>query len=474
MTWVEQLAEFVHRTAFDQLSDAGRAQLKIRVLDSLGCALGALGAIPMARVRGQVEELDGTPSCTLIGGEKAPPDRAALFNGALVRYLDFNDSYLAAGETCHPSDNLGAVLAAAEYAHASGTDLLTALAIAYQIQCRLSDEAPVRARGFDHTVQGTYAVGAAVAKLLGLDLAQTANAIAICGTAFNSLRVTRTGRLSQWKGLAYPMIAACCVNAVFLAKHGVTGPLEVVEGNKGFAAAIAGPFQLDWRREDLERVRDTVLKRHNAEVHSQSAIEAVLRLRDENAIRSSEIARVDVDTFAVAFNIIGGGEEGDKELVATKEQADHSLPYLIAVALLDGEVMPRQFEPDRIARPDVQALLRRIHVGPRADYSARFPREMPARVTVTLRDGSTLSRELTSYPGFRTEPASWEATRAKFDRLSAPVASAALRQGIADAVANIEENDVSTLTGLLARARTPSAMDAERRQTIEERAWHPQ
>jgi phosphosulfolactate synthase (CoM biosynthesis protein A) len=95
-------------------------------------------------------------------------DRAALFNGALVRYLDDNDSYLAKGETCHPSDNLAAVLAAAEYADASGRDLLTALAVAYQVQCRLSDEAPVRARGFDHTTQGSYAAAAGVARAHGL------------------------------------------------------------------------------------------------------------------------------------------------------------------------------------------------------------------------------------------------------------------------------------------------------------------
>lgn len=82
----------------------------------------------------------------MIGGEPDAVDRAALLNGALVRYLDYNDSYLAAGETCHPSDNVGAVLAAAEHADGTGADLMTALAVAYQVQCRLSDEAPVRAR----------------------------------------------------------------------------------------------------------------------------------------------------------------------------------------------------------------------------------------------------------------------------------------------------------------------------------------
>ena len=118
--------------------------------------------------------------------------------------------------------------------------------MAYQVQCRLSDVAPVRAKGFDHTTQGSYAVAAGVSKALGLDEARTANAIAICGTAFNALRVTRTGALSHWKGLAYPNTAFSCTHATFLAMRGITGPLEVFEGNKGFMDAIAGEFKINW------------------------------------------------------------------------------------------------------------------------------------------------------------------------------------------------------------------------------------
>jgi 2-methylcitrate dehydratase len=157
-TRVEELAQFVCRSRWDEISELAREQLKLRVLDSLGVALGALDGEPVAMVREQVQEFGGAPLCTLIGGGKTAPDRAALYNGALVRYLDFNDSYLAPGETCHPSDNLAPVLAAAEYAHADGRTLLTALAVAYQVQNRLSEAAPVRPKGFDHTTQGAYAV----------------------------------------------------------------------------------------------------------------------------------------------------------------------------------------------------------------------------------------------------------------------------------------------------------------------------
>src|SRR5882724_12127745 len=199
MTTAQHLAAFIHQSTFDRVSIRAADQLKIHVLDALGCAIGAMNAPAADLIRTQLEDFGGAPICTLIGGGKNAPDRAAFYNGALVRYLDFNDSYLARGETCHPSDNVSAVLAAAEYAECPGRDFLTALAVAYQVQCRLSDEAPVRARGFDHTTQGSYAVAAGVAKALGLDATKTASAIAICGTAFNALRVTRTGALSHWK-----------------------------------------------------------------------------------------------------------------------------------------------------------------------------------------------------------------------------------------------------------------------------------
>jgi 2-methylcitrate dehydratase len=449
ITQAHALAAFVARASFDDISAAARGQLKIRILDSLGCAIGALEGEPIRALRAQIEDFGGNAHSALIGGGRTSPDQAAFYNSALVRYLDFNDSYLARGETCHPSDNLGATLAAAEYARRSGREFLTALAVAYQVQCRLSDVAPVRAKGFDHTTQGAFAVAAGVSKALGLDSARTANAIAVCGTAFNALRVTRTGALSHWKGLAYPNTAFGCVYATFLAMRGVTGPPEVFEGNKGFMETISGPFEIDWSREDLERVTRTIVKKYNAEIHSQSAVEGVLELKAEHDFIPAEVARVEIETFDVAYHIIGGGAEGDKRVVRTKEDADHSLPYIVAVAILDDQVMPEQYQPARIDRRDVQYLLRKIRVRPSADYSQRFPDEIPCRVTVTLNDGRVLTKEKRDYEGFHSRPMSWEAVARKFERLSAPYVDPELRREISDAVANLEAIQVGDLTRLL-------------------------
>ena len=463
MTVVEQLAEFAVRSDVASLSRSTLLQLKIRILDALGCALGGFDGDPVRRVRQFVADFSSDGRCTLIGGGRSAPDRAALYNGALVRYLDFNDSYLASRETCHPSDNLGAVLAAAELANADGATLLTALAVAYQVQCRLSDAAPVRDRGFDHTTHLAYSVAAGVARALSLDAPHTSDAIAISGTALNALRVTRTGTLSHWKGIAAPFAASAATQATLLAQRGITGPAELFEGNKGFMHSIAGPFAIDWRREGLDRVERTIIKRYNAEIHSQTAIEAALELQRNHGFAGSDVEKVEVDVFDVAYRIIGGGEEGDKTLVFTKEDADHSLPFLIAVALLDRTVMPAQFTPERLQRADVQTLLCRVIVRPRPEYSARFPEEMPSRVTVTLTDGRVLTLALSDYPGFRTRPQTWDAAVAKFTTLAGSHVADTVLEEIASAVRELEHITVAELTRLLgsagSRARS-AALDA--------------
>jgi 2-methylcitrate dehydratase len=455
MTRVEQLATWSARMTYKDLSGEARQVLKIHLLDALGCAIGALAEPPIRMIRTQLEDFGGHPLATLIGGGKTAPDRAVFYNSALVRYLDYSDSYLAKNETCHPSDNLGAVLAASEYAQGSGKSLLTALAVAYQVQCRLSDVAPVRAKGFDHTTQGAYAVAAGVAKALNLSPEQTAHAIAMSGTANNALRVTRTGALSHWKGLAFPNTAFDATHAAFLAMRGITGPSEVFEGNKGLMDAITGPFELDWPREPLDILPRTNVKQYNAEFHSQSALEGMLELKARHQVRPEEIERIEIEIFDVAYHIIGGGEEGEKYTVRTKEEADHSLPYLIAVALLDGDVTPAQYTPECIAREDVQTLLRKVTVRPDDALSRRFPAEMPCRLRAVLSGNRILQLEKQEYTGFFTRPFTWEQVCAKFERLAVSI-ERQLRQAIIEAVADLETIDVRDVTKLLARAKGAS------------------
>jgi 2-methylcitrate dehydratase len=171
------------------------------------------------------------------------------------------------------------------------------------------------------------------------------------------------------------------------------------------------------------------------------------------------VERIEIETFDVAFHIIGGGEEGDKtNSVGTKEQADHSLPYVIAVAILDGDVMPAQYELKRIRSEDVQNLLRRVSVSANPLYSQRFPEEMPCRIQVILRDGRTLAKESRDYPGFLSHPMSWDMATSKFNLLTAAYTTDTERAAITGAIADLENTRIRGLMQLLSSIRAPTAM----------------
>lgn len=450
LTVVEQMGLWVAGKSFEDLSKEEIEALKGRVLDAVGCAIGALDSTTIKSIQTMTHDLTNDGSVTMIGGGKTTPDNAALFNGAAIRYLDYNDSYLAKGETCHPSDSISAVLAATEHNKGNGKDFLLGLAIAYQIQCRLSDEAPVRKYGFDHTVQEAYGAAAGAAKALGLDAKQIANAIAISGTSYNSLRVTRTGELSNWKGLAAPNTARGAMSSALLAKYDITGPREVFEGNKGFYETIAGKFDIDWEREGLDRVLGTIIKRYNAEIHSQSSIEGLIEFKNEKNIPAEDIKEIRLDTFDVAFHIIGGGEEGDKKQIRLKEEADHSLPYMLSAAYLDGQVLPAQYEQDRILKDDIQNLLQKVTVKENPEFSQRFPKEMAIKLEIETYDGQVYVVNKDDYQGFTSRPASWDVLLEKYNLLTTNI-DAELASNIAKTIENIENIEITELTDLLAK-----------------------
>ena len=326
-TQVEKLAQFVCRARWDEISEPARDQLKLRVLDSFGVALGALDGEPVAMIREQVQEFGGAPLCRLIGGGKSAPDRAALYNGALVRYLDFNDSYLAPPGDLPSQATTSLRCSPRPSTHADGRTLLSALAVAYQVQNRLSEVALVRAKGFDHTTQGAYAVAAGVSCALGLDARHTANAIAIAGTSLNALRVTRTGELSHWKGLAYPARAFAATHAAFLAMRGVAGRARCSRATRASS------------RRSPARSRSTGDKKTSSRSAARSSSASTPRStrgRDRGAARATRRASVDGCRGRAdrAGHLPGrvrhhrrrrGRRQAPR---ASKEEADHSLPYL--------------------------------------------------------------------------------------------------------------------------------------------------
>src|SRR5258706_10067032 len=416
-TQVEALARYAVRASFTDLSAESRRQLPIHILDSLACSIVALGAGPVEACRAQVAEFGGTGPGTLIGGGQANPIYAAFWHTALLRYVDFMDTFLARTETCHTADNFGVALTIADYVGGSGRDLMLAVALGYTVQSRLVDHANFMSSGFDHTAQLAFSHNAAAGRLLGLTKQQIANAIAMAAVSDASFAVVRAKPLSQWKGLASAQSALGAMNTLFLARRGVQGPLQVIEGPLGIDHLLRMKINIDWDKQGYEGVVESTIKKYDSMIHTQSAVHCMVELARQNKIDPDKVVSIEADVFQLAYDFAGGGLYGVDKVIRIKEQADHSLPYLLSVALLDGNVVPAQFDPERIIMPDVQALLKKVSVRPNHEYTELYPRRMPAKIIVRMQDGNVIEHEVRDYPGLATHPFTWEDAAQKFDTL---------------------------------------------------------
>ena len=464
MTQVEALAKYAARASFDDLSAESRRQLPIHILDSLGCCIAALGAGPVQACREQVAEFGGTGPCALINGGQANPIYAAFWHTVLVRYVDFMDNFLAPTETCHTADNFGVALTIADYVGGSGRDLMLGVALGYTVQSRFVDHATFMGTGFDHTSQLAFSLNAAAGRLLGLSEQRIANAIAMAAVSDASFAVVRAKPLSQWKGLASAQSALGAMNTLFLARRGVEGPLQVIEGPLGIDHLLRMKINIDWDKQGYEGVVESTIKKYNSMIHTQSAVHCMVELAKQNKIDPSKVVSIEAEVFQLAYDFAGGGLYGVDKVIQTKEQADHSLKYLLAVALLDGDVMPAQFKPERIIKSDVQNLLKKVSVRPNQEFTELYPQKMPAKITVRLQDGKVIEHEVQAYPGLASDPFTWEDSAEKFDRLVAGRADEGLCNEIKDAVRSIENIQARDLLKLLSRAKAETD-DARKAQS---------
>jgi 2-methylcitrate dehydratase len=451
-TTVQQIGGFAIDARPEHLKDDVRALLKRNILDSVGCSLGALPGRPFRELREHFEVYrGGLGACTLIGGGSASPDQAALYNSGLVRYVDLLDSYMSPGGLCHPADNFAGVLASAEAAKASGEDFMMALAVAYEIGCRFTAAVPVMGKGFNHALQLSMSLAAACSRLEGLSADQTAHAVAIAGIDNVSLSAVHSEPVSMWKGFSPGVTAMRAVYIPGLAKRGFTGPLRLFEGPNGLERMFDQPIRIDWSDPSLQAVRKTVMKSFCSLIHGQPVLEAVMALRRKHDLAAADVASVRLETFQTGYDIAGGGVFGPKDHPTTKEQGDYNLKYLIAAALLDGQVGPAQLEESRINAPDAQALLARVSVEATPEFTNAYPDRLGCRVTIQLKDGRSVSRTQDGFEGGIDRPFTWERTAEKFHWLAEPYADAELRQAIIDVVEHLDERALAELTALLGR-----------------------
>lgn len=445
-TLAHQLAKYACALRFEDLSPEVVHEVKRRVIDSLGCALGAWAEEPCAIARKVASESSAKSGSTIIGtNHKAPPDWTAFANGCCIRYFDYNDTYLSK-EPAHPSDNISAALAATESVAGNGRELITAIALAYEVQCRLCDAASLRARGWDHVTYGAFSTALAAARLVKLDPEKTRQAVNIAGVACAAMRQARVGELSHWKGVAFADAARRGVYSALLARAGMTGPAPIFEGQMGFEKELgvslgdvgekfAAPFTKT-EHGPASMILKTSIKYWPAEYHSQSAIEAALALRKEVG-DPAMIKAVVIESHDAAVEIIGS--EAEKWRPETRETADHSLPYITAIALIDGEVTGKQFEPKRFTDPKIWKFLENVKVERNQELSAVYPGAAANIVHVDLVDGRRVS-ERVDYPrGHAKNPLKDSEVEGKFRALVEPKVGSKRAGNIIDLVWKLDD-----------------------------------
>jgi len=432
----ERLSRYGRSLCDDDVPSAVVHEVKRRVLDSLGCALGAWTA-PPCRIARQLAQVVTVPhGATLWGtGHRTLPDLAAFANGALVRYLDFNDTYLAK-EPAHPSDNIAAILAVGETARASGKRVIQAIALAYEVQCRLC-----RRQG-DEALRGTNTAGREPRG--GSEHRIEADA---CRGSVHveSLRVLNAARNG--------------VFAAMLAQRGMTGPSPIFEGEKGFMKLVSGPLDLPLfggEKGSSEpvtfKILDTYLKHYPVEYHAQTAVEAALAIREdllkaEGVDAQVGITDVEIGSYDVAIEIIG--RDPEKWRPHTRETADHSFPYCVAVALLDGKVTYRSFDAKRLTDPALHALMEKVRVVPQPEFVGRYPQAMPTRITVRTKAGKDYVKQV-DYPlGHPEHRMADHQVEDKFCRLAAGKLDRARMNKVIDVVWLDRLKDISALMPLL-------------------------
>jgi 2-methylcitrate dehydratase len=414
----KQLVDFAHGLAYSDLPKAMVRATKGRMIDSMGCAMAALLAPPVRALRRVAPTVADGDSARLFGTlTRTTPEMAALVNGTMVRYLDMSDAHLRLS-SAHPSDNIPGLMAIAEITGAGGRDLILAIAISYEVQCTFCEFAPSHKLGWDQPLAGAPAAALAAGRLLGLDKAQLRDALALSIVPNFATMQTRSGELSMWKCVAGPNAARAGVFAALLAQAGMTGPEDSYEGKYGLWQQAMGqtfefPIPRKFDKHQFALIR-TNIKTYPVRDAIQVPIEAALKLRAKLDLGNIEALRV--DTYASQF----AEQVKDQALwtPATRESADHSMPFCVAAALLDGNVTSETFERGRFLDADARAMVERITV----EFDDAFEKVAPAtrscRIVATLRNGKTVTAEHRQTPADIVRGPSDDAFAAKFHTLA--------------------------------------------------------
>ena len=409
----EQLANYAHGLGFEDLDSLTVERVKTHVIDTIGCGIGAFDERPVRICRDLALAVRG--NSTIIGTDRrTTADLATFANCVAFRYLDFNDTYVG-HFSVHPSDHIAACIAVAEAEGASARELIASIVIAYEVNCRLVDACDISTRGWDPTVMSPPAVALAAGKLMKLAPGQLTHAVNIAINDHIPMAQTRVQTLSDWKGLSDAEAGRNAVFAALLARGGLSGPAPIFEGHSGFFQQVSGPANIDVTsfggRGAQFRINLCSLKRYPAVIYTQTAIVAAIETAKEVG-SLDRIAAIEIATTRRGYQRTAS--EPEKWSPETRDTADHSLPYITARAMFDGDITNESFEPHAFRDPRIRAFMKRIKVSEDPILTARRGGAAPTRVTAILEDGQRISREVDHAPGFAERPMNKAEVEGKF------------------------------------------------------------
>ncbi len=454
MTIAEDIARYVHSVNYEDIPKNTIHDAKRLIIDTLGCGIGATDAEPVKIVTKMAQYIDAGASSTVLGTRrKTSPEIAAFVNGTMSRYFDYMDTY-DGKEFSHPSDNIMPILAVAEAEGKSGKEALLGIVLAYEIQCRLADAAALWRHGWDHVIYGLVSVSAVSSMLMGLSEEKTSEAINLALSSNLTMRQLRVGEISMWKAAAFANEARNAIFATILAKNGMTGPAPVFEGEMGFWKLVSGKFELKTKnfgnKKNKFKLGQGIIKYYPVETRAQTAVWAALELRKK--FKSiDEVKHVEIGTNEAGYKILGSDPE--KWDPKTKETADHSLPYIIAVALTDKKVDLGSFKEERFTDRRVLEFMKKIKVHENKEFTALFNKGGTVNASdlkIVLKDGTVLYEKQIYSKGHNKNPMTDREVAEKFMKLTRRFISPQQSDFILEMVWNLDKSkDVGRLFQIL-------------------------
>jgi len=468
------LAEWACGLRYEHLSEQAIHAAKMFWYDSIGCALGGSQQEDAEILLAHHQEMAGVKhgergsgACTcFVSGFRTNPVDAAFLNDHMIRAMDYNDIYWKA-DPCHPSDIIAGPLALCEMLGLSGRELILATVIAYEVEMRLCEfgQPGIREYGWHHATLTAFAAPIAAGRVLGLTVDQMVQAIGISASRTFTPGAVTAGKLTNMKNTVDPWATRMGVESALLAKRGYSGPEHMIDGKEGLYHVFGhvhykgAPAKFDTNQlidklprgtGDHYRIIDCGMKSFPIEALSHAPLTAMMKCVKENDLKPASVTEIKVEVIARAADILG---DPAKYRPNSKETADHSLPYCMAVGLVDGMVTPLQFKEHRVMDKSLEPVMDKVKVVANEEFEALFPKFQPSRVTITTSDGKSYAKRVDVPKGDPRDPMTAEEIGVKFRALGESVIGAPACAKLAESILTLEKiGNVRDFTKLSVKA----------------------